>query len=201
MGVEIKNLVKSFGEKQIFNGFSYSFGDTGLYIISGSSGIGKTTLLRMISGLDGRFSGEILRSGECSFAFQEYRLFPTLSALDNVLFTNYDKKSDEAVSKCRTMLYEMGFLEDELSRLPSELSGGMKQRVSLARAFVSDRAVLLLDEPTKELDREIARIILDIVKRDAAKRLVIMVTHNPEDIEYLKNGDILSASEVTVINI
>ena len=83
MSLKIKNLSKSFGRKAIFDNFSFDFCDTGVYIISGERGKGKTTLLRIIAGLDKSYSGEIKGGGieNVSFAFQEYRLFPNLSAI------------------------------------------------------------------------------------------------------------------------
>ena len=98
--LEIKNLSKSFDDKILFKNFSYSFSDRGIYAVVGESGIGKTTLLRMIAGLDKDYDGEIIGGGigKVSFAFQEYRLFPWLSAIDNVIFAISDRK-DEAVTK------------------------------------------------------------------------------------------------------
>ena len=185
MGIKIKNLSKSFGENRIFDGFNLELGDTGIYALVGESGIGKTTLLRLICGLDRDYSGEIKSDGEIAVAFQEYRLFPTLSALYNVHIENFDKKSDESLTLCRDMLGKMGFSDEQMNLMPSELSGGMKQRVSLARALVSRRPILLLDEPTKELDRDRAKEILRIIKAEAEGRLVLMVTHNRDDLDML----------------
>ena len=186
MGIEIKNLKKSFDGKVIFDDFSYSFPDNGVFALIGPSGVGKTTLLRIISGLDSDFSGEILYDEKLfSFAFQEYRLFPGLNALDNVVFANFDKKTEAEEKMCSSILFELGFSEEDLLLLPGELSGGMKQRVSLARAFVNSSKTLLLDEPTKELDPSNAIKVLDRIKAEGRSRLVIVVTHSQEDVEYL----------------
>ena len=191
MSIEIKNLTKSFDEKKIFDGFSFIFPDKDIFALVGPSGIGKTTLLRMISGLDSDFSGEIVKDGAYfSFAFQEYRLIEHLSALDNVVLANYDKATFEEKEKCRKTLLSFGFKEEELLLHPRELSGGMKQRVSLARAIENSAPVLLLDEPTKELDETNARKVLDRIRAEGDRRLVIIVTHNQSDILYLGANEI-----------
>lgn len=187
MSIVIKNLSKSFDTKQIFKNFSLEFPQNGVSMLSGESGVGKTTLLRMISGLDTDFSGEISGGGikNCSVAFQEYRLFPTLSALDNLIFANHDKKTAENTKEALEMLLSLGFKEADAVLFPGELSGGMKQRVSLARAFLRKAPILLLDEPTKELDEENANRALEIIKNEAKSRLVILVSHNKADAEKL----------------
>ena len=184
MSLVIKNLTKSFGDKQIFSDFSYEFSDTGIYLLRGDSGVGKTTLLRIIAGLDNQFSGEVDGGGipNVSFAFQEYRLFPDLSALDNVLLAT-ESTSNETMIKARTILFEIGLSERDILLRPSELSGGMKQRVALARAFMKDAPILLLDEPTKELDRELCAIVRKKIKEISKSRLVLIVTHKSEDVD------------------
>lgn len=185
MSLVIKDIKKSFDGKKIFDGFSYSFPKTGIYALTGKSGIGKTTLLRIIGGLDTKFSGTVTGGGfkNVSYAFQEYRLFPTLTALENVILANYDSINDANQAQAKAILFTLGLSEDELSLYPHQLSGGMKQRVSLARAFLKKSPVLLLDEPTKELNRELSDTVIDIIKAEGNDRLVIFVTHNKTDIE------------------
>lgn len=191
MNLSINNLSKSFGKKQIFKDFSYEFSSTGIYLISGDSGIGKTTLLRMIAGLDKLFIGEISGGGigNVSFAFQEYRLFPNLSAVENVM-TAESTENEVAFLKAKALLSELGFSDEDMKLFPRELSGGMKQRVSLARAFLKNSPILLLDEPTKELDEGLSKTVLDMIKREAERRLVIMVTHSKEDFVSLEASEI-----------
>lgn len=185
MKTEIRNLSKSFDGKKIFCDFSYSFGDTGVYAIFGESGVGKTTLLRMLSGLDNDYEGEILGAGlgRVSYAFQEHRLFPTLTALQNVIlpFSRIDRQRLQ--EKAKELLFFLGFTENELSLFPSELSGGMKQRISLARALLAEKEILLLDEPTKELDAALAEKVCLLIKEAGKNKLVIFVSHSISDIE------------------
>ena len=125
MSLEIINLYKSFGDKKLFDGFSYSFSDTGIYAVIGESGIGKTTLLRMISGLDTDYAGEIIGGGigRVSFAFQEYRLFPGLSAIENLIFTISDRKDVAVFDKCKKMLLTLGFTDNDINLSYPELIG------------------------------------------------------------------------------
>ena len=186
MSLEIKNLTKRFGKKTIISEFSYHFSEKGLYILRGKSGIGKTTLLRIIAGLDKDYSGEIIEGGigRISFAFQEYRLFPQLSALENVMIASKDD-SDANKNIAMDLLSQLGFSFEEMSLLPSELSGGMKQRVSLARTFMKNAPVILLDEPTKELDAILCRQVCEMIKKIAEDKLVIIVTHRDDDLSLL----------------
>ena len=178
MSLKILNLNKSFVEKTIFNDFSFNFPKTGKCIITGSSGIGKTTLLRIISGLDLDFSGKIENGGigNVSYMFQEYRLFPMLSALKNVVAVTDETAEDEAAAA--KLLLRLGLSDNDLKKKPAELSGGMKQRVAFARAVTAQKPILILDEPTKELDDATAKILGEIINEEAAKRLVIVVTHD-----------------------
>ena len=187
MSLIIKNLTKKFDDKTIIDNLSYEFPDHGVVAITGESGIGKTTLLRIISGLEKNYDGEVLGSGfsNVSFAFQEYRLFSNLSALDNVIFAISDTKNEAVVKKAKEILLSLGLKESDFDLFPGELSGGMKQRISLARAFLKDAPTLLLDEPTKELDKENITLLTAVIQKISEDRLVVIVTHSLEDIECL----------------
>lgn len=188
MNLRINNLQKYYGEKVVFDNFSFSFTKTGAYLILGESGVGKTTLLRMIAGLDNEYSGEIQNGGvkNISFMFQEYRLFPTINAWQNVAIAKAGCTQDEASA----MLMKLGFKNEDLIKKPRELSGGMKQRVAFARAVMKPSPILLLDEPTKELDTDTANSMLDIINYEAQTRLVIIVTHH-DLIEKINNAQII----------
>ena len=187
MSLSLKNISKSFGDKSIFKNFSYDFPEVGLFLIFGKSGIGKTTLLRIISGLDKDYAGEIISGGKenVSYLFQEHRLFPTLSALDNVLLAAYKDATEKNKKEALDTLLSLGFTVEETNLLPFELSGGMKQRVSLARAILKKAPILLLDEPTKELDESLRLRVYSIIRDESLKRLVILVSHNDNDVEAL----------------
>lgn len=191
MTLKLNNLSKSFGRKQVLTNFSYEFSNKGIYLISGDSGVGKTTLLRIIAGLDKSFSGEIIGGGisNVSFAFQEYRLFPNLTSLENVM-TASKNESEAEFPEAKALLSDLGFTNEDMQLLPSELSGGMRQRVSLARAFLKKAPILLLDEPTKELDNSLCKVVQDIIKREATYRLVIMVSHKEDDVHELNATEI-----------
>ncbi|MBE6643907.1 MAG: ATP-binding cassette domain-containing protein [Ruminococcaceae bacterium] len=186
MSLKLINISKNFKKKIILNGFSYEFSETGIYALIGNSGAGKTTLLRIISGLDTDYSGEVIGGGiaNTAFAFQEYRLFPQLSAIDNAVAANGEIGNVRLAEKAKDLLLRLGFNNDDLSLLPFELSGGMRQRVSLARAILRDAPVLLLDEPTKELDEGIRSSLYEIIKEESKQRLVIIVSHHNEDFEF-----------------
>ncbi len=191
--LEIKNLTKKYESKVLFNSFSYSFADRGIYTLVGESGIGKTTLLRIIAGLDTDYSGEVIGGGisRVSMAFQEYRLFPHLSALDNIIFAISDRKDAAVLDKATKILDRLGFTSEDMRLRPAELSGGMRMRVSLARAFLKDTPILLLDEPTKELDQQNADTVREIISELSRDRLVIIVSHDEADAGFPDSAVIL----------
>ena len=129
-----------------------------------------------------KFKGEILGGGfsNVSVAFQEYRLFPALSAIENVT-----EATNSSLIEAEKMLQNLGFSKSDMNLRPEKLSGGMKQRVSLARAILKKTPILLLDEPTKELDSEIKTALYTIIKNESKKRLVIFISHSQDDIDAL----------------
>ncbi len=182
--VSIRGLTKFFGDEEIFRNFSFDFPSIGLFCLVGESGRGKTTLLRIIAGLDKDFTGEFISPARVSFLFQEKRLFPTLSALDNLLIISQaagDEKKAFA-DRAKALLARMNISEADYKKKPDELSGGMQQRIAIARAFLFDAPVLLLDEPSKELDEGNKQILRELIREEAAHRLIIAVSHNEEDI-------------------
>lgn len=188
MNLKLNNLTKSFADSEILRDFSYSFTDTGAYLIMGESGVGKTTLLKIIAGLDSDHGGSVENGGikNTSFMFQEYRLFPALNAVKNAAIGHSASSCDDAAM----LLVRLGFKQEDLKKKPRELSGGMKQRVAFVRAVLKQAPVLLLDEPTKELDTDTAGIMLQIINEEAKKRLVITVTHD-DVAERINNAQII----------
>ena len=193
MSLTLTSISKSFGEKVIFSDLSYTFGQRGIYALVGESGRGKTTLIRMIAGLDRDYIGQIDGGGtkNVSVLFQEHRLFPQLSALDNILLVSRQDLTAEEKERAVTLLLALGFKKEELELKPAELSGGLKQRISLVRALMRPAPVLLLDEPTKELDAELCTKVNDLIIAEAKRRLVIISTHSQKDIDYLGATKIL----------
>ena len=157
--------------------------------MSGPSGAGKTTLLRILCGLDKEYDGacELTSDTEFSYCFQEYRLFPQINALKNILLVSYEKAGEAEADESRKMLARLSFTDGDMELLPSQLSGGMKQRVAFARAVLKKTNVLLLDEPTKEVDERVADEMLKIISEESQKRLVILVTHKSEDVSSLNS--------------
>ena len=183
---KIEFVKKSLGDQLILNDISIDFPDVGCTVIMGESGCGKTTLLRILAGLEKADSGIVSGFGRenVGMSFQEYRLFPTLSALENASLASPLSK-EGAKEAATALLSRLGFTGADMRKKPSALSGGMRQRVSVARAILSEKPILLLDEPTKELDAEMRTTLLSLFKELSESRLLIIVTHVREDAEAL----------------
>ncbi len=190
----ICGLYKAFGEQRLFENFSYEFPETGLFLLKGESGRGKTTLLRMIAGLDTEYTG-VVTAPPVSYLFQDKRLFPTLTALENITLVLHKKGADMMVvtERAKALLKRLQFTPQDMKKYPHELSGGMQQRVAIARALFYDAPVLLLDEPTKELDPQNRDILMSLIQKEAQKRLVILVTHDDTNAPSLDGTSIVLA--------
>ncbi len=192
MGIELINLTKKYGDKTLFESFSYSFPNCGIYQIAGDSGIGKTTLLRIISGLDKTFEGTIISENKFAFVFQEYRLFQHLNAMENVMLVINGKTKENAAHTAKDILYALSFTEQDIELYPNELSGGMKQRVAIARAMASDFDVMILDEPFKELDKTLARKVFELIEEISKDKLVILTSHDELPIQAVPKENIIA---------
>lgn len=185
--MRIINLTKKFGKKELYKDYTLEIADRGIHFITGESGSGKTTLLRIIAGLDKRYSGKLEYGNikKISYVFQEPRLLPDCTALENVALPLGNTK--EARKKAEEWLKKVG-LENDLDSYPDELSGGMKQRVSIARALCYDGDLLLLDEAFNGIDDERVKSIMDMILEYAKHKPCILVTHNKDHVEYLQNN-------------
>lgn len=183
--MKITNLSKKFGKKVLFDNFNLDVSDSGIIAIKGDSGRGKTTLMRIIAGLDKRYSGKIEYGNikKISYVFQEPRLLPSCTALENVALPLGD--SEEAKETAKIWLTRLG-LEGDFDTYPDELSGGMKMRVAIARAFAYDGDLLLLDEAFNGIDADRTNAIMDMVIEYSKKKPCIVITHNQEHLDYLK---------------
>ncbi|MBE6712201.1 MAG: ATP-binding cassette domain-containing protein [Ruminococcaceae bacterium] len=172
----VHDLSKAY-DAPVLEGFNYEFPEKGLVLIRGASGCGKTTLLRILSGLEKPDGGEILSERELkiSCVFQEARLSPHLTALENVLLVR-SKKDKKRAREC---LAQLG-MENDAGKYPDELSGGMRLRVSIARSLYYGGDLYLWDEPTKELDPENRKKVTRIIQSLAENACVVVVTHDPE---------------------
>lgn len=174
-----RNISKSFGQKQVLSSFNAEFPRGSVTAIMGASGCGKTTLLRIIAGLEKADSGELfgVDVGRISFLFQDDRLFPWLTAKQNVEVVIKGNK-ELAVE----LLTALG-LKNELNSYPAQLSGGMCRRVAIARALAYDRDVLLLDEALRGLDEKNVENTVSVIKKYADCNTIISVTHAPSSLE------------------
>lgn len=177
--LEIENLKFSYGNHPVLRAFSLSVPEHGVHVLMGPSGCGKSTLLSLIAGLIRPVGGSLVcHAKKISYSFQEPRLLPWMNTADNVNFVLGGK--GETLPKAEEALSELG-LGNSLKKFPSELSGGMKKRVSLARAFAYDGDFLLLDEPTNGLDSETKEKIILKIAEIGKNTPVLMITHNEDD--------------------
>ena len=176
--ISLKHIHMAFCEKEIFSDLSLSFSSPGQFAILGPSGRGKTTLLRLIAGLETPLCGTITlpENARISFCFQEDRLLPWKTVLENVALACNDSHA------ARQWIARVG-LSGEEDSYPSALSGGMKRRASLARALAYDADILLMDEPFRALDEAAHARMLTLVREAAKDKLLILVTHDEADAD------------------
>ena len=201
--IEVKNLVKSFKdgptETRVLKGINFNARRGEFVAIMGRSGAGKSTLLYQMSLLDEPTSGEIrindkeahtmsehekmlFRLSEFGYVFQDYALLPELTAIENVALPILMQglSREEAEEKARVALERVG-VGARLNNLPSQLSGGEQQRVSVSRAIAHKPSVLFADEPTANLDSESSMRVMNIFKElHKSGQTIIMVTHEDE---------------------
>ena len=210
--IEFRNVTMIFDDRKILNDLSFKVMKGETKIILGGSGCGKSTTIKLVLGLLKPDSGQILVDGEditdynevqmmrvrrkIGMIFQEGALFDSLSVYENVAFKLHEQgvPEEEVEGEVRRMLRFVN-LEDAIDKMPSELSGGMRRRVGIARALVGDPKIVMFDEPTAGLDPPTARTICELAMklRDLEDVSSIFVTHEMNNLEYL-------TSEYAVVN-
>lgn len=191
--IEIKNLYTGYSrDKPLLKDFSYTF-ESKIYGVLGQSGCGKTTLLRTIAGLMKPLSGGIIVNGEVItkasknniyMMHQNYTSFDWLRCLDNVLIAKKVKGriNGEDINRAKQILSLVG-LEGNEDKFPKQLSGGMRQRLALARTLFMSPEIILMDEPLSALDINTREIMQDLIiqKHKETNNTIIMVTHSKEE--------------------
>ncbi len=199
--VSYRNVGKSFGKVEVMNDLSLDIEDGAFVVLLGSSGCGKTTLLRMTAGLETITSGDIAidskvvngvhpRDRNIAMVFQNYALYPTMKVRENIAFSlEVAKKPKDEIAKKVEEAARVLNITDYLDRKPAELSGGQRQRVAMGRAMVRDAKVFLFDEPLSNLDAKLrAHMRIEIRQlHDRLKATTIYVTH--DQIEAMTMAD------------
>ncbi len=181
--LKLENIVKSFGEKQVLKGVSLEIKKGEIAAISGMSGCGKTTLLRIASGLEKSDGGKVFADGKTAVCFAEARLFPSAKVLENITCVMNIKDKKEKEKTARECLCKMG-LSDAENSYPEELSSGMAARVSLARAMAYDADIYFFDEPFKSLDGEIKKNVMKEFKVFLKHKICFFISHDNAEISY-----------------
>ena len=197
--LELKNISKKFKDRQILSDFNLTVEENKILAIVGPSGGGKTTLLRMLAGLEKIDSGEIIYNGESlpidelekrnllGFVFQDFQLFPHLTVLENLVLSpinTMNMSKSDAEKKAIMLLNKLG-LEKQVNNYPISLSGGQKQRVALARAMMIEPKIIGYDEPTSALDPELRLEVEKLILQNRELGITqIVVTH---DLQFAEN--------------
>ncbi len=195
MNLTVKKIVKSYEELLVLNQVDLSFESGHIYCLMGPSGSGKTTFFRILLGLEQPDNGtmEGMEGHTFTAVFQENRLCETFSAVDNitmVLPNNTDVSKEDVYSELCKLLPE-----DSLYKPVSTLSGGMKRRVAVCRALVCPSDVVLMDEPFTGMDEDTKFKVIDYIKGKSANRLIIINTHQEEDIKLL-DGTLVHLTDI-----
>ncbi|HET7838278.1 MAG TPA: ABC transporter ATP-binding protein [Rectinemataceae bacterium] len=203
MAYELREVCAGYGGEPVLAGLTLALRPGSITVVLGPSGCGKTTLLNLIAGLKTPDSGHRLgfEGVRFSYAFQEPRLLPWLCARDNALFAlEAALPRDEALGRVELFLAAAG-LAEAASKRPAELSGGMRQRLSLVRAFAFPSEILLLDEAFQAVDLATKLELMDSFMRlwREEKRTVVLVTHDVEEAVYLADRVIVLSKRPAAI--
>lgn len=197
--VTLDGISAGFKKNTVFENLNFEFRDGLHYALMGESGCGKTTLLNIIAGLVKPTRGKLTNTAErTAYVFQEPRLFDWMSALENITVV---MRGDEPTNRSTALglLSALG-ISDSADAFPNELSGGMKRRVSIARALAYSPDLLLLDEPFGALDSQTKQCVSDVVFSAMKGKTVIMVTHDISDTEYADSAYLLKHSSLLRID-
>ncbi|MCT8978398.1 ABC transporter ATP-binding protein [Clostridium sp. CX1] len=190
--VQLINLCKSYDGHKVLSNLNMNIEENKITVITGPSGCGKTTLLKIISGVEREDSGQVLlKDNSISYIFQEDRLLPHLTVYQNIAFVLKSTMNKEEMDFLINKYLDLVKLLEHRDKFPRQLSGGMKRRVSIARAFAYKSRLLLMDEPFKGLDNKLKKEIIEefLHIHNTDKRTVILVTHDMKEAEVL--GDII----------
>ncbi len=179
--LKLEHIYKSYGDNEVLKDVSLTVSDGEFVCLTGRSGCGKTTLLRIAAGLEKPDSGTVLSDGgRYSFCFQENRLLPHVTAYENITAVCPDKE------RALGYLRKVG-LSEHIKKYPDELSGGMKRRLSLCRCLCYGGDVFFLDEPLRELDAETHSAMRELIRSELKGKTVLMITHSEEEAEELSD--------------
>ncbi|AHF18722.1 ABC-type polar amino acid transport system, ATPase component [Leuconostoc mesenteroides KFRI-MG] len=209
--LEIKNLTKKYDQNVIFKSLNLTVYDGEVLSIVGPSGIGKTTLIKIMAGLETADDGEIILNGEniditsessdtnIGMIFQDFNLFPNYTVIDNITLApiNVNKQSSsKAVEQGQELLESLGML-DKANLFPYQLSGGQKQRAAIARALAMNPKILAYDEPTSGLDEASTHQVADVVKTLKKRGVTqVIITHDQPFAEMVSDRVFDFATEV-----
>ena len=180
----IEKLCKSYGDNHVLNSIGFEFEAGKISCLMGESGIGKTTLLKILMGLEKKDSGYVSGIDEntkISAVFQEERLCDNLTSLGNILMVCDKNISRDVIKKHLSLVLP----ENAALKKVSLLSGGMRQRVAIVRALIVSSDIVLMDEPFKGLDEETKKAVIAYIIDNQHGRTVLVVTHNSEDAKML----------------
>ena len=217
MPIRLENISKSFQtahkKVKVLNNINLEINDKDIMVIFGPSGIGKTTLLNLIGGMDKPTTGKIvidevdifslksdelarMRKEKMGFIFQSFNLIPNLTAKDNIILPILlDKDRGKKIRKILKFAKKIG-IEKRLEHLPSELSVGEQQRVAIARAIANSPSIIIADEPTADLDDANSQTIINILKKDLnqKKDCTVLIASNDKRVagSFSKRFDLLT---------